>query len=145
MKQLGGHRFPHGFHLIWVALWIGAIAAAICVLFWRWDRLPDPVGGVILFAGTSLVLGAAGYAFFLKLAKYPTQPWNYVPLLAFSAVCIDTIFLAAWRWARSAATILAVVTISTAFLFELPSVICRQTNVDLIAAHLSTQGLQTTM
>jgi hypothetical protein len=148
-----GFRFSHGwkqlvvatgspltvFTWIWVALWIGALAAAICVLFWRWDRLPDPVGGVILFAGTSLVLGAAGYALFLKLSEYPTQPWNYVPLLAFSAVCIDTIFLAAWRWARSAATILAVVTISTAFLFELPAVKCRQTNVDLITARLSAE------
>jgi len=35
--------------------------------------------------------------------------------------------------------ILAVVTISTTFLFELPAVICRQTNVDLIAAVLSSE------
>jgi hypothetical protein len=59
--------------------------------------------------------------------------------MAFSVVCLDTIFLAAWRWARPAAMILAAVTISTAFLFELPAVICRQTNVDFIAAQLSTQ------
>src|SRR5947208_1271736 len=51
-----------GFTWVWVALWIGALAAAICVLFWRPDRLPEHVRGVILFAGTSLVLGAAGYA-----------------------------------------------------------------------------------
>ncbi|MFZ0915941.1 MAG: hypothetical protein WAN04_03530, partial [Candidatus Udaeobacter sp.] len=31
------------------------------------------------------------------------------------------------------------VTISTAVVFELPAVICRQTNVDFIAAQLSTQ------
>ena len=90
------------FTWVWVALWIGALAAAICVLFWRRDRLPDRVRGLILFAGTSLVLGAAGYAFFLKLAALPTQPWNYVPLMAFSAVCLDAIFFAAWRWARPA-------------------------------------------
>ena len=59
--------------------------------------------------------------------------------MAFSVVCLDTIFLAAWRWARPAAMILAVVTISTTFLFALPAVICRQTNVDFIAAQLSTQ------
>jgi hypothetical protein len=35
--------------------------------------------------------------------------------------------------------ILAMLSISAAFLFELPSVICRQTNVDFIAAQLSTQ------
>src|SRR5438132_3088763 len=148
-----GFRFSHGwkqlsvatgspltvFTWVWVALWIGAFAATISVLFWRRDRLPEHVRGLILFAGTSLVLGAAGYAFFLKLAEYPTYPWHYVPLMAFSAVCLDTIFLAAWRWARPAAMILAVVTIATAFVFELPSVICRQTNVDFIAAQLSNE------
>jgi hypothetical protein len=94
---------------------------------------------LVLFAGTSLVVGAAGFAFFLKLSEFPTQPWYYVPLMAFSAVCIDTIFLAAWRWARPAAMILALLTIAAAFAFELPSVICRQTNVDFVAAQLSSQ------
>src|SRR5436309_788640 len=64
---------------------------------------------------------------------------HYVPLMAFSAVCLDTIFLAAWRWGRPAAMILAALTISTTFLFELPAVKCRQTNVDLIAASLSSE------
>jgi hypothetical protein len=109
------------------------------VLFWRRDRLPEHVRGLILFSGTSLVLAAAGFAVFLKLGALPTQPWYYVPLMAFSVVCIDTIFLAAWRWARPAAMILAAVTISTAFVFELPAVICRQTNADVIAAQLSPQ------
>jgi hypothetical protein len=125
------------FTWVWVALWIGALAAAICVLFWRRNRLPDRVRGLILFAGTSVVLGAAGYAFFLKLADFPTQPWYYVPLMAFSVVCLDAIFFTAWRWAQPAATILAALTISTTFLFELPAVECRQTNMDLIAARLS--------
>ncbi len=140
-KQLAlatGSPLP-GFTWVWVALWIGALAAAISVLFWRRDRLPERVRGLILFAGTSLVLAAAGFAFFLKAAALPTQPWYYVPLMAFSAACLDTMFLAAWRWARPAAMILAVVTISTAFLFELPAVICRQTNVDFVAAQLSTE------
>ena len=148
-----GFRFSHGweqlsvatgspltvFTWVWVGLWMGLIAAAICVLFWRRDRLPDRVRGPILFAGTSLVLGAAGYAFFLKLAEVPTQPWNYVPLMAFSAVCLDAVFFTAWRWARPAAMILAALTISTAFLFAPPAVKCRQTNVDLVAACLSTE------
>src|SRR5438477_297561 len=124
-----------GFTWVWVALWIGALATAICVLFWRRDRLPNQ--SLILFAGISVVLGAAGYAGFLKLTEYPTQPWNYVPLMAFSAVCLDALFFTAWRWARPAAMIFAALTISTTFLFELPVVKCRQTNVDLIAARLS--------
>src|SRR5882724_4164679 len=119
-----GFRFSHGreqlavatgsplpvFTWVWVALWIGAVAAAICVLFWHRDRFPDRVRGLILFAGTSLVLGTAGFALFLKLANFLTQPWYYVPLMAFSAVCLDAMFFAAWRWARPAAMILAVVT-----------------------------------
>jgi hypothetical protein len=128
-----------GFTWVWVALWIGAVAAAIFVLFWRRDRLPQHARSLILFAGTSLVFGAAGYAVFLKLAELPTHYWHYVPLMAFSAVCLDAMFFAVWRWARPAAMILAVVTVSTIFLFELPAVKCRQTNVDLIAATLSSE------
>src|SRR2546423_3995402 len=52
-----------GFTWVWVVLCIGALAAAIFVSFWRRDRLPEHVRGLILFAGTSLVLGPAGYAF----------------------------------------------------------------------------------
>jgi hypothetical protein len=128
-----------GFTWVWVALWIGLLAAAIFVLLWRRDRLPDRVRGLVLFAGTSLVLGAAGYAVFLKLAALPTHQWHYVPLMVFSAVCLDTIFLAAWSWARPAAMILAALTISATFVVELPAVKCRQTNVDLIAAGLSSE------
>jgi hypothetical protein len=127
------------FTWVWVGLWIVALAT-ICVLFWRRDRLPEHVRGLILFAGTSLVVGAACYAFFLKLTAVPAQPWHYVPLMAFSAVCLDTILLAAWCWARAATVILALVTISLAFVFELPAVKCRQTNVDLVAADLATEG-----
>jgi hypothetical protein len=148
-----GFRFSHGwqqlslatgspltvFTWVWVALWIGVLAKAVCILSWRGNRLSDHVPGLVLFAGTSLVLGAAGFAFFLKLGNLPTQPWYYVALMAFSVVCLDTILLAAWRWARPAAMILAVVTFAAAFLFELPAIRCRQTNVDLIAAQLSTQ------
>src|SRR5262249_34852683 len=87
--------------------------------------------------GTSLILATASFAIVLKLAALPTQPWYYVALMAYSVVCLETIFFAAWHWARPAAMILAVVTIALTFLFELPSVICRQTNVDLIASDLS--------
>ena len=126
-----------GFTWVWVALWIGALTAAIYVLFWRRDRLPNQ--SLILFAGTSLVLGAAGFALFLKLADFATHPWYYVPLMAFSAVCLDAIFFTAWRWARPATMIFAALTISATFLFELPVMKCRQTNVDLIAARLFTE------
>ena len=127
------------FTWLWVALWIGALAATVFVLFWRRHRLPERVRGIILFAGTSLFLGAAGYAFFLKLAEYPTHPWHYEPLMAFSAVCFDAVVLAAWRWMRPAAMVLAALTISMTFLFELPAVKCRQTNVDLIAGRVSSE------
>lgn len=125
------------FTWVWIALWIGGLAVAICIVSWSRNRFPDRIRGLILFAVISLFLAAACFALFLKLAALPTQPWYYVTLMAFSAVCLETIFLAAWRWARLAAMILAALTISTTFLFALPSVICRQTNVDLIAADFS--------
>src|SRR4029077_5984042 len=85
------------FRWVWLALWKGAVVAAICVLSWRRNRLPEHVRSLFVFAGTSLVLGAAGYAVFLKIAALPTHPWHYVPLMAFSVVCLDAILLAAWR------------------------------------------------
>jgi len=128
-----------GFRWVWLALWIGALAAAIWVLFRRRDRLPQRARGLILFAGTSLVFGATGYAVFLKLVALPTHYWHYVPLMVFSAVCLDAILFTAWGWARAAAKILAVVTIFLTFLFALPAVKCRETNVDLVAATLSNE------
>src|SRR5262245_24421843 len=73
MYRVFGFRFSRGwkefsvatgspltvFTWVWVVLWIGALTAAISVLFWRRDRLPEHVRGLILFAGTSLVLGVA--------------------------------------------------------------------------------------
>src|SRR5437867_1838524 len=121
-----GYGFSHGwkqlseatgfpltiFTWVWVALWIGTLAAAISMLFWRRDRLPEHARGLILFAGTSLLLGTAGYALFLKLSEYPTHPWHYVPLMTFSAVCLDAVLFTVSRWARSAAIILAALAIS---------------------------------
>lgn len=125
------------FTWVWIALWMCALAATILVLFWRADRVSDRVRGLILFAGTSLVLGTAGYALFLKLSEYPTHPWHYVPLMTFSAVCLDAVLFTVSRWARPAAMVLAALAISTTFLFALPAVKCRMTNVDLVAAALS--------
>src|SRR6266536_14272 len=125
------------FTWVWIALWIAALAGTISVLFWRRDHLPDGARNLILFAGSSVVLGTAGYALFLKLSEYPTHPWPYMPLVAFSAVCLDAMFFAVWAWARPAAMILAALTISATFVFELPVVKCRMTNVDFVAASLS--------
>jgi hypothetical protein len=128
------------FTWMWLALSLGAVATTIFVLFCRRDRFPHRVRSLVLLAGISLIVGTVGFVLFIKLADFPTQQWYYVPLVAFSAVCLETIFLTAWSWARPAVMILAVVTISTASLLELPSVVCRQTNVDFIAAQLSAQG-----
>ena len=125
------------FTLVWVALWIGLLAAAIFVLFSRRDSVPDHVRSLILFAGTSLLLGTAGYALFLKLSEYPPHPWHYVPLMTFSVVCLDAVLFTVSGWARPAAMIVAATAISTTFLFELSAVKCRMTNVDLVAAALS--------
>jgi hypothetical protein len=127
------------FTWVWVAFWIGLIAAAIFVLLWRRDRVSEHVRSLILFAGTSLLLGVAGYALFLKLAQYPTHPWHYVPLMVFSAVCLDAMFFTVLRWARPAAMILAALTISSAVVFDPPALKCRQTNVDLVAASVSNE------
>jgi len=127
------------FTWVWVAFWVGLIAAAIFVLLRRHDRVPEHARGLTLFAGTNLVLGVAGYAVFLKMSQYSTHMWNYVPLMVFSAVCLDTMFFTVWRWGRPAAMIFAALTIPSAVVFDLPAMKCRQTNVDVIAARIATE------
>ena len=53
--------------------------------------LPDGT----LFAVVAVIVGVAGYAAFLRMLHYYTQPWYYITLIAFAACALDVIF-GAW-------------------------------------------------
>jgi hypothetical protein len=103
--------------------------------------LPDTV----LFAAVALGVGVIGYAAFLRLLHYYTQPWYYITLLAFVACALDVLF-GAWPVAsghralpvllRSGRLAAGLALLCFAGLPDWEEMAVRHTNVDLLAARL---------
>jgi 4-amino-4-deoxy-L-arabinose transferase-like glycosyltransferase len=99
----------------------------------------------VLFATISLMVGVLGYAAFLRMLNYYTQPWYYITLAAFAACTLDAIF-GAWpttdlrnspaialRCLRPLVAISLLCWTVPQTWYELPT---RHTNVDLVAARI---------
>ncbi len=119
---------------IWILVFAGALIAAL-PLFRSPIRGSETVEGLTLYAAASMAVGTAAFLVFVRLSGLPSQPWYYVPLMALTAVCMETIVAgrktgAAWRVA------LAVAVIVISFSSVWPEIRARQTNVDLIADKL---------
>jgi hypothetical protein len=126
-----------GFSWLWMALCLSAIWISFSVV--SLHAQPASVvahRNLILFGTVALVVGVAGFVVFLTIANLPTPPWYYTPLMVFVAVCLDAILPGCHRWAQPALTAFAALTTSATFLFGIPALECRQTNVDVIAARL---------
>ena len=108
------------------------------------DQPPSPPDAV-LFAAIALIVGIAGYAAFLRMLHYYTQPWYYVTLLAFAACALDVVF-GAWPIGagprvlpvllRSGRLVAALALLCFAGLPDWEEMPVRHTNVDLLAARL---------
>jgi hypothetical protein len=126
---------------VWIALAVSAIAAAAIAQARRLTpALTDDQRDLSLFGGAALVLGIASYILFLKLVNYSTQPWYYITLAGFSALAIDaalSVFMGAplMKAARIGAVVLVA---ACSFQASWHAAHVRQTNIDLIAAHLGT-------
>ena len=92
---------------------------------------------LLLFAGTALILGLAGFGFFVRLSGLPTQRWYYIPAMGFAVVCCDLILPRIHRGARIGVLIIAVVVAGLAFPSAASALKLRQTNGDLLAAQVS--------
>jgi hypothetical protein len=90
-----------------------------------------------LFAGLALVIGLAGFGFFIKLTGLPTQRWYYVPAMGFAVVCCDIILPRIHHAARMGVLVIAIVVAGLAYPVTHSDLKLRQTNGDLIAAQLS--------
>jgi hypothetical protein len=132
---------------IW--LWPGLVIVGFLVAAGAWAtdlRKPETsarsVPSAVLFAVVTLAIGIAGYAGFLRVLSYWTQPWYYITLAAFVA-CVLEILFGAWPGTNKSRIALRVVRLAVALLLlcvtarpawkELPT---RHTNMDLIAARL---------
>jgi hypothetical protein len=125
---------------IWSVLVLAAVIAAATAIFRAGvDRAQWKRRRVASFCGVALVVGILSYAGFLKLLNYHTNPWYYLSLVTFVAVCIDPILwpenarLHRLLRAGAAALFLACAAVPTSRIIA-----ARHTNLDLVAHELET-------
>lgn len=124
---------------VWVFLFIAAIFAGAWLLLRKSEQSePAPAKDRALFTIVTLVVATLGYAVFLRVLSYATQPWYYVLLLVFAAVCMETLLasLPGKKWLWFARGGFALAFIGTATLPAWQALQVRQTNIDLIARKL---------
>jgi hypothetical protein len=96
----------------------------------------------ILFGLVTLLVGTLGYAGFISVLGYLTQPWYYIAFAAFAATCIEMVLASVGTTERSlrvrAALALAIVALGVYPAWQALHV--RQTNVDVVAAQLQAQA-----
>lgn len=133
---------PAGTWVIWAwgaFLSLALAAGGLGLLAPKLLRLGDKQRDVSLFALVALLVGSAAYYGFLCVLGYPTQPWYYLALLAFTAVCGEAILAAtflSFPWLGSAGLALAAVAAGFSLPRALPAADLRLTNVDLVVTAL---------
>ncbi len=125
---------------LWVILFllgVGMVATSLSLRSLR-KSVPD----AMLFTVVGLVIGVAGYAAFLRVLNYYTQPWYYITLAVFAACALDVLF-GAWppitRFAVGSHCLRIAAAISLLSLTGLPAweeMPTRHTNVDLLSNKL---------
>ena len=140
---------------VWTALFVAGVALTALALarFWRREGSAPAKGSqqeipaAVLFGGVTLAVGVLGYASFLDVLNYYTQPWYYITLASFAACAMEVVF-GAWSPVRNYPILSLVLKggrLVVAFLLlaaatgpawrELRT---RHTNVDLVAEGLKT-------
>jgi hypothetical protein len=127
----------------WVVLFILALIAGI----WAMGRKSADANGHAkterrLFGLVTLVIGTVGYAGFISLLGYLTQPWYYIAFAVFAATCIEMVLASLWtrEWSLLARAAFALAIVSVGVYPAWQALHFRQTNVDVVAAQLQTQA-----
>jgi hypothetical protein len=122
---------------VWIALLVSGIGIAAYLVASR-PGLLDIGRRASVFCAVAIVSGTLGFMAFMKMLDLPSQPWHYVPLIAFSAVALQGIFAGSARTAIGRAA-MVVVAVSLAGALAFPAwqgLQARLTNIDSIAAAL---------
>jgi hypothetical protein len=123
---------------VWLVLvMIAALFGVGCALI---KTSPDETRvhqDLLSFASIALVIGLAGFGFFIKLTGLPTQRWYYIPAMGFAVVCCDLILPRIHQAARIGVLVIAVVVAWLAFPSAQSALKLRQTDGDLVAAQIS--------
>jgi hypothetical protein len=122
---------------VWIVLSILAAIYGLGQLFAAQSEKKNCQSELSLFAGITLVLGLAGFWFFIKSSGLPTKVWYYIPALVFAAVCCDAILPRAHRAARFGILGVTIVSAFLACASGYSELRWRQTNGDLVAAEVS--------
>ena len=131
-----------------IALWFFLFALALLAGTWAlWRRqsadAEDPLGNErVLFGLVTLVIGTGGYAGFIGVLGYLTQPWYYVAFAAFAATCVEMVLASIGPRERSL-FVRAVLTLAMVGISAYPAwraLHFRQTNLDVLAAQLQAQA-----
>ena len=138
-SQAIGFPLPR-FNLVWVVLTFGAIAIGCARSFRAGISEQDSRRHeAAAFAGLSLLSGLGGFILFLKLASLPTQPWYYLPLMGFAAICFDRLLLGL-QWLRWPLLALAILTATLSERATKPFAQRLQTNIALLATQLEREA-----
>jgi len=127
----------------WIVLFVLALIAGI----WAMRRKSTETGGPakserILFGLVTLVVGTVGYAGFISVLGYLTQPWYYVAFAAFGATCIEMVLacIGAREWSLRLRAMLTLAIVAGGVYPAWQALHFRQTNVDVVAAQLQAQA-----
>lgn len=125
---------------VWMAVLLIGVALALAVqvrsLF---PKLDAAARDRALYACLVLAAYLSGYLVYLKTMGLRSEPWYYLGPMAVTAACLDTVVAAVAArtlWPRAAAIAVALAVASLTAPKVYAAVPVRQTNVDLIAAHL---------
>jgi hypothetical protein len=121
-------------------LWIAG-AVAVCVglvtamLKPSFSRLSHREENLLLYAGFTLLIGAAGIFGFFRYVGWATSLWYYLPLMTTAAFCMDAIGAPFFRTARAAAAQALLLLIAAGVMAPVAyqATRIRLTNVDLVA------------
>ena len=94
-------------------------------------------GRLTLFVGVALLVGLAGFAFFLVVAQRPSQSWHFLMPMGFAIICCDAALSASPRPAQIAVLAIAAMIALLAYFPGTRALQFRQTNGDVIAAQVS--------
>ncbi len=127
------------FWIWWLLLALGLCAAAVGQFRGAALGLERESRDALLFSGSGVAFGVAGYLCFLVILSHPTQAWHYLALVALVAMFLDLIFdvLSERPWARAVRLTLVLLMAGAALAPTWRWVQVRQTNADLLAAKLA--------
>jgi hypothetical protein len=134
-----------GSPMIWLAgVWIilSPIAVGWGFLSMKTEDRKRPISTDELppFAALILCFGTVTFFLFLLIAKLPTQPWYWLPLMVLAAVCIDSTFAVAFREHRVWRTVVILLLVIIPLPWAITESGCRKTNIDLVAAKIATDA-----